>query len=88
MQHFTKEFKGYHKSYYFEGFHLEGEMQEEEVMVKVLNPAPLFYNPSYLAPLPSLPYAHLPACQLRKRPEKTGNSFWEGNTSPFRIYLG
>ena len=46
VQHFTKEFEGYHKSHYSEGFHLGGMMSEEEVTVKSLNPAPLF-SPSF-----------------------------------------
>jgi len=50
MQHFTKEFKGYHKSYSSEGFHLEGEMEEEEEMVKALSPASLLITPATQSP--------------------------------------
>ena len=50
MQHFAKEFKGYHKSYYSEGFHLEGEMQEEEEMIKALNPAAFLITPATQSP--------------------------------------
>lgn len=85
---FAKEFKGYHKSYYSEGFHLEGEMQEEEEMIKALNPAAFLIAPaSQSLDLTPLMLTYQPV-QLRKRPEKTGNNFWEGNNSPFKNIPG